>query len=161
MAKKEIGLNPELIEKYRKWLGKVARHAGKEVSVDVVPFTGAPLIVLRHMGMIVTTALGRRKISAEIKKVTPESLLRKVRQYWRDQDKSKGKGTNNKAPKAPKAPKKRKYTRKEQGLPAPRGSDFSAVIPYVEQTSDSVSSIDKRLTNIESMLFRMALGEKE
>ena len=173
MAK--ANFDPKVIKLYTPRLEKLKAMAGKSVSKDIIPFTNAPLTVLSKAGYLSPTVNGKRTVLSKVKNLTVEDLAIGVKAHWKNYETVKRRNLsaanarNAKAAKADvdgvtvPAPKKRKYVRKAVApgtVPQTPPTVDDRVANSVEKTEASVASIDQRLTNIESILFRLIAEEK-
>lgn len=140
MAKSDF--DPKVAKSYVSKLTEIKKFAGKNILKKEIPFDGAPLKCLRSAGYISHVKNGKASVMGNILEVTPDWLAANVRSYWRDMGKKKA----NKG--------------RIVQLEAPTKSEISPLLPYIEQTTGSVCNINKRLTNIESLLFRLVSEEK-
>ena len=146
MAKKK---ELKMTSTYALIIAKLQKSSGKVVSKAKVGLSAAPRTVLRRAGHIAADGNGGLIVNESIKDVTAEGLATDVNAYWH-----KMKGGAKKST--------RKYVRKAVtpvNMSILPGVDKQLTESVLDIKGD-VSSINQRLTNIESLLFRLVSDEK-
>ena len=149
--------NVKTANRYTPLVNQMKKMVGKTVHRSKIPFKNGNFDFLIKFKYITRVKTGYYLVSASVKDLDGKSLaalLRNARREYKEKYKKPVATPGRSAPK-----KKRKYTRRATQPTKPIDAGDSARIDQlvdaaVNQSSD-ITEINQRLTNIESLLFRM------